>query len=202
MKLFISSIVAVALLFMFNNVVFAQSANGSEDPRHNELRAILADLQKALGDKDIPKIKSYLHPNVNVIYQNGEVADGVDAVEAFYKRMLTGDNPLLKNYSASVAVDQLSEFYGDTAVAYGSVIDSLSFADGQEIKLPSKWTATLVKENGQWKIVSLQFGVNVFDNPVLSAAKKSIIYFSFGGAAVGLILGLIITRFRKKGKTA
>lgn len=189
-------------LFMFSNNVFAQSTN-NEDPRHNELRAVLTNLQKALNDKDIEKVKSYLNPNVNVIYQNGEVADGIGTVEAFYKRMLTGDNPVLKEYSVSVNVDKLSEFYGDnTAVAYGSTIDSLSFTGGSKMEVPSRWTATLFKQNGQWKIVSIQFGVNVFDNPVLSTAKKSITYFSIGGVIAGLILGMFISRLIKKRKLA
>ncbi len=93
----------------------------------------------------------------------------------------------------------MSEFYGDnTAVTYGTTIDSLTFVGGKKIDLHSRWTATLYKENGQWKIVSLQFGVNVFDNPILSAVKKSIVYFSLGGILAGLIVGVFIGKRTKK----
>lgn len=203
MKLYISIIFSLISVFALSNVAFAQNVNSQEDPRHDELRAILVDLQQAINKKDIATVKSYLDPNVNVIYQNGEVADGVDAVESFYKRMLTGDNPVLKNYSVEITVDKLSEFYGNnTAVSYGGTMDSISFIGGKKVTLPSRWTATLFKENGKWKIVSLQFGVNVFDNPLLSAAKKSIIYFSISGVVLGLIAGIFVGKSMRKKRFA
>lgn len=203
MKLYISIIFGLISVFALSNVAFAQNVNGQEDPRHNELRAVLVDLQQAINKKDIATVKSYLDPNVNVIYQNGEVADGVDAVEAFYKRMLTGDNPVLKDYSVEITVDKLSEFYGsNTAVSYGGTMDSISFLGGKKVTLPSRWTATLYKENGKWKIVSMQFGVNVFDNPLLSAAKTSVIYFSIGGVVLGLIVGLFVGKSMRKKRFA
>ncbi len=201
MKLYVSIIYSLVSVFVFSNIAFAQNVTGQEDPRHNELRAVLVDLQQAINKKDIATVKSYMDPNINVVYQNGEVADGVNAVEAFYKRMLTGDNPVLKDYSVVITVDKLSEFYGtNTAVAYGATVDSITFIGDKKVELPSRWTATLYKENGGWKIVSLQFGVNVFDNPLLSTAKKSVLYFSIGAIVLGLIAGIFVGKsMRKKG---
>lgn len=201
MKALLTTLFIIAAWFSVSIIASAQSASApqpvGEDPRHNELRAVLAGLQSAINEMDIEKLKTYLDPNVNVVYQNAEVADGVAAVDAFYRRMFLGDSPVLEGYRTEVSVEQLSEFYGDTAVAYGTISDTITYFGGKSITLPSRWTATLVRSTeGEWKIVSVQFGANVFENPLLEASRMMSIIAGVGGLLLGLLGGWLIARRR------
>ena len=44
---------------------------------------------------------------------------------------------------------------------------------GMEFDLENRWTATLVKDDGQWKIAAYHVSSNIADNPILTLAKKS-----------------------------
>ena len=66
------------------------------------------------------------------------------------------------------------------------------FGKGYEIK--SRWTATLVKENGKWLLAGYHISMNALDNPLLTAAKKGM----YAAAAVALILGILIGRMLAK----
>jgi ketosteroid isomerase-like protein len=193
-------LVAVVSVFSCSTLVARAQETPQNTADHNALRAMLIDAEKAINAHQIDGIVKYLDPNVNVIFQNAEVADGVPAVQAFYTRMFDKNNPVLKDFSTKASADVLSEIYGNTAVAYGTTLDHYTFAAGMTMDLTSKWSATLVKENGQWKVVSLQFTSNLFDNPLLSKATASAKYFGIGGLIVGLILGFILVKILRKKK--
>jgi ketosteroid isomerase-like protein len=167
---------------------------------HNTLRAMLIDAEKAINEGRFNDLEKYLDPNVTVVYQNAEVADGLAETKAFQERIFNKSNGVLKGISSKVTADKLTKFYGDTAIAYGTSLDHYSFVGGLEMDLTSKWTTTLVKENGQWKVVSLTFTSNLFDNPLLTNAKASAKYFGFGGLVVGLLIGFFGVRFFRKKK--
>lgn len=167
---------------------------------HDALRAMLIEAEKAINNQDFNGIAQFLDPNIDVIYQNAEVADGINEVKAFQERMFNTSNGVLKSFNTKVSADKLTKFYGDTAIAYGTSIDHFSFVGGLEMNLTSKWMATLIKENGSWKVVSLQFSSNLFDNPLLTNAKASAKYFGFGGLVAGLLIGFFGVRFFRKKK--
>ncbi len=186
------------------------TAHGAEGPSaldtspraadHAVLRTMLTEATKALNENDFATIEAYLDPNVNIVYQNSTVVDGLAEVRAFQEKMFAGDSAVLTSYSAEVTADKLTEFYGDTAIAYGTIENHFTFTGGVTMNLPSKWTATLIKEEGEWKVVSLALTSNIFDNPLLSAAQASAKYFSIGGLIAGLLLGVLGTILYRRRK--
>lgn len=196
---------SLVLAVSFSVTAFAQTNTSAIDTSdrttdHNALRTMLVDATKALNERNFPNIEKYLDPNVNVIYQNAVVADGVAEVQAFQKKMYDGDSAVLAGYTADIQADKLTEFYGNTAIAYGTINNHFTFTGGLKMDLPSKWTATLVKKDGNWKVVSLTLTSNIFDNPLLTSAQASAKYFGFGGLALGLILGFLLFKFFRKNK--
>lgn len=167
---------------------------------HQMLREMLGKAVTIINEGRFDDLLPYFDPAANVIFQNGEVADGVDAIKQFEDRMFKGGNPVLKGHSVTATADKLTEFYGDTAVAYGTAIDHFSFVGGMELDLVSKWQTTLIKENAQWKVVSLQFTSNVFDNPLLSSANSTSKYAGVGGFVLGLIVCMIAVWLKNKKK--
>jgi ketosteroid isomerase-like protein len=183
------------------------SAPATEDPAHNELRAVRDGLVDAFQKKDIDRMLTFLAPNVVVIVQNGEIIHGHKEVREFHKRMSEGNDPTVKNMTTKLEVDELSTLYGnDTATAFGSMNDHFQLRNGLEFDLLSHWTATLVKLDGKWQVAVFHVSTNMFDNGVGNqmirwAAIKS------GGVSlgIGIVVGLIASvlwRQTRKTQTA
>ena len=74
-------------------------------------------------------------------------------------------------------------------------------ADGRSFDMAGRWTATMIKEDGQWKLLAIHSGTNFLDNPVLNAVEKSTVYTGGGGLAVGLAVGFLVGFFVRRRRT-
>lgn len=149
----------------------------------------------AIKKGDIDKELTYLHPNVVVTWQNAEVSRGREGVRKYLQGKM---GAVVESYSADLNADELSILYGgDTAVSWGSANEHMKLKDGTDLAFTSRWSATLVKENGQWLVANLHASTNLFDNPMLSFAKR-MMYIAAGVALLlGLVAGVVIGRRRK-----
>lgn len=178
----------------------APAAKEPEDPAHEELRTLRKGMVEAIQKGDIDKLATYLDPDVVVTWQNGEVSRKPDGVRDYYERMMKGPQRVVESVTIDPTVDDLTHLYGDTGVAYGSSKDDFKLADGKELNLLTRWTATVVKKQGTWKVAAFQASVDMFDNAVLRLAIARTAWWAGGIAAVvGLILGFVLARvFRKR----
>jgi len=65
-----------------------------------------------------------------------------------------------------------------------------------------RWTADLVREAGRWKIAAVHYSGNLFDNPLLDAARTASWLAGGIASAVGLGLGFIAGRWLKPARKA
>lgn len=156
---------------------------------HNALRAMKAGVVAAANRRDYPRLLKYLHPNVVITWQDAKVCRGRAGVEAYLRWLTEGDQRLVEGFTINPTVDELTILYGDTGVAFGSSEDEFHLTRRFHFKQHSRWTATLVKFEGQWVVASLQASVDVFDNPMLSAAKRTGLLLGIGGVILGLLVG-------------
>jgi ketosteroid isomerase-like protein len=171
---------------------------------HEELRHVRDEILGAWQRRDIDGVLAHVDPQVVVTWQNGEVSRGPDGIRHFYQEMLEGDGSVLSNLVSTLTVDDLSILHGpDTAIAFGSIHDEFTFRHplasvaaigaGNTLALTSRWTATLVRKAGEWKLASYHVSANVFSNPVQELAVKAsgrvaaIIGFLVGAIVVALI---------------
>jgi hypothetical protein len=61
-------------------------------------------------------------------------------------------------------------------------------------QLNSRWSATVAKSNGEWKIASLHLSSNVFTNVLISELKNMLGYAAGGGLVIGLLAGWFVGR--------
>lgn len=169
-------------------------AQEKEDPVHAELRTVRDDLINAVNNNDRDALIKQLHPNVTVTWMNGEVSRGPEEVKAYYDKMMSGPNKIVQTIQVYPKVDRLSDMYGDTALSYGSSDDHFKLTSGLEFDVHSRWSAVLVKHEGKWKVAQFQAGANLFDNPLLNAAKKTAIWASILAGVVGLGAGFLAAR--------
>jgi len=174
------------------------SAAAPDAAVHDALRAVKTKAVEAIAAGDVDRLTALLAREVVVTWQNAEVCRGPAAVKAYYDRMMKGPSRIVEKVTVAPEVDTLSVLYGgDTAIAYGSSTDGFKLTSGLEFSLKSRWSATLVLEEGVWKIASFHASTNLFDNPLLASARKGLWLAGAGGIAVGLLVGFLA--FRKRG---
>jgi ketosteroid isomerase-like protein len=210
----VSNSIAVCLVMCF--VTPASDAQPapvpvSEEAAHGELRALRDALLEAWQHRDMDAMLTHVAPNVVVTWQNGEVSRGANGLRKFYDEVLNGKNKVVANIASTLNVDELSILYGsDTAIAFGSIRDDITLnhsiaraaflGSGDVLALDSRWTATLVKLDGQWKLASYHVSTDAFSNPILSkaitAGERSATMAGLGGVIVGAIAVWFILRRR------
>jgi ketosteroid isomerase-like protein len=162
------------------------------DKVHDELRALRDGLVEATNASNMEALLPYLHKNVVVTWQNGEVSVGPEAVRDYLMRMRSGPNPIVKCFHTSPTVDALTTLYGeDTGVAYGNSRDHFVLNDGRDFELTSRWTITMVREGGRWLVASFHASVNMFDNPILDMAKRAVKSVGLGAFVAGVAIGAL-----------
>lgn len=177
----------------------AEASPTTDEAVHNELRALRSGLVDAMNKGDIDRELTYLAPNVVITWHNAEVSRGREGVRAYLNRILTGPNKFISAYSANVEVDELTILYGgDTGISFGSAIEHFTLANGTTLDLPSRWSATLVKMGDKWLVASLHASDNLFDNPMLTIAKRTAYWAGGICLLVGLLIGMLLGKSRKK----
>jgi len=162
---------------------------------HHELRALRDGLLDAIHKGDIDRQLDYLHTNVVVTWHNAEVSRGREGVREYYRRLLGEPQKRVDKYSAEVAVDELTLLHGDsTGIAFGSSMEHFQFSNGRNLDLKGRWTATLIRGEGRWRVASLHLSANLFDNVILSLSQRSLLRLAGVVSLIGLICGWFIGR--------
>jgi ketosteroid isomerase-like protein len=165
--------------------------------------AAITTLREGLIDSfvkaDIERLLTFLDPDVIVTWQNGEVCRGPEAVRAYYQRMMTGENRVVREVKAAPEVTG-RHVYDDWAISWGNLRDHFVLTDGSDLPFNTVFTATIAKRGDRWLVRGFHASVNAFDNPVLGLAiKKTAWRVGLGALVLGLLIGLLVSRmFRRK----
>lgn len=175
---------------------FAQTTGGTTplpdeiEKVHNELRALKATMERALNANDIDTIVANVTDDVIFTTMNGDVARGPAAIRKYFETMMKGDNPRVRKVTAAFEVEDLSNLYGlDFAVAFGSSKDQYELAGGESFEVAARWSATMVRRDGKWRIANFHYSTNMFDNPILNAQRKYLLSVAATASAVLAIAG-------------
>lgn len=169
------------------------AAQESDEAIHEELRALLSGIETAVNSEQYGDLGQYFHHTVHITTINQEVISSNDEIEPYFERWF-GEGGYLKTLRMELEADALTEFYADKTfgVVRGSGKEDYVLSDKRFFPMETRWTATVSKDDvGQWRILTLHIGTNFLDNPILSMAENSAKYLAAGGAAVGLLLGLV-----------
>lgn len=171
------------------------------DPHRADREALIKvfhEMEAAINAQDVERMVAQMTPDATVTWLNGEVSRGHDEIRAYYHRMLQGPDRILDKYTTAAKIGAHARFFGDVAVADGTMRDSFFPVARGPFQLDSNWTSTSVKINGQWKVASMHLSANVFTNDLIQEAKSAAVKTGIGGAAIGLILGLALAWLRKR----
>jgi len=187
----------LAVLLVWSATAFAQPAPANAPSTLDAAEAITV-LRTGLVDSfvkgDIERLLTFLDPDVVVTWQNGEVCRGPDAVRAYYQRMMTGANRVVREVKAAPEVIG-RHIYGDWAVSWGNLHDHFMLTDGSELAFNTVFTATIAKRGDRWLVRGFHASVNAFDNAVLKLAiTRTAWRIGLLGAILGLALGYLLAR--------
>lgn len=148
----------------------------------------------AYNRMDVDGMLACLDDNVAFTAMNGEVCHGHAGVRNYYERMMLGPQAIVKTASVvAVEADQLTTLYNDVfGVATGWADATFSLRGGMKFKVRLRWTNTMTKHTGTWKIASFHTSTNIFENPVLALTKRAAALTAAGANAVGLAVGCVV----------
>lgn len=160
---------------------------------HNELRALRDRLVAGVNDKDPDAIMADLDDEILFTAMNNEVVHGKKEAMSYYEKMMVGSQRIVKDMSLTVEVDDLAVLLaeGDVAMAAGQSVAFFDMMVGDSFEVPLRWTATLNNTDDGWKVASIHFSANIFDNPLMGGLEL----FAYAIAGILLILGMIIGVF-------
>lgn len=167
----------------------------AKDREH--LIKILKEVEASINSQSLEGMVQQMDPNATVVWANGEVSRGPAEILAYYDRMVRGKDRILKEYRTKTALSGPARFLGDgsIAIADGSMEDEFTPTFRGPFKLSSRWTTTVARINGEWKVVSLHLSANVFNNVLLDEAKRALLFTTLGGLVAGLLLGWFLGRW-------
>jgi len=161
----------------------------------DHLRAAIRD---AYNKGDIDAMTRYLHPDVVIVFPDGSILKGPNAFREYYKKMMTEPNHRVVSYSADPQVESRT-VHNDVGLSYGYMNDKYTLNDGRSFELNSRFTVTVFKspdgppDTNGWMIRSFHSSADTFDNPIIKMVAQSVFWRAgIGGAALGLIIGLLI----------
>ncbi len=165
-----------------------------------ELDKFREDLFHAFNTGDYPAmLESYCHKDIIATWQDGTTSEGHAGVIAEFDK--------LKQFIDKMTVDASTDKRlilnnGNLAISSGEMKDHYVLGRGPSVNLNSRWSATLIKDNDRWQLISFSASTNAFDNEVVTLYLTSQKYMvSAIAGIIGLVVGVIVTRIisaRKK----
>jgi len=189
------------LLLIISLTSMAVHADSYDADRH-QMKLMLEDIREKLNHKDqLTSIVPYFDKQAIITFYDARTVIGQDGLTGYINHMVTGPNPVLKNYKIQGSEAIPATIYpNNTAIAYGWIKNRFDFVTGDSIDVDGRWTATLLKENNTWKIITLHFSTNLWNNPLITALEHKIIFFVLVSLVIGIIVGYVFDRlfFRRR----
>jgi ketosteroid isomerase-like protein len=151
-------------------------------------------LVDAFNKRDVDRVLSYLHPDIVVTWQNGEVSHGREGVRRYYEKMMVGPSSIVVDIKSNPQVESRKVYHGDTSVSYGAMNDWYKLRDGTEVNLNSRFSALLARQpDGKWLVTGFHASGDAFKGEVHNLyAKKAATKTALVAAPAGLVLGTIV----------
>ncbi len=197
MKLLLPMLFALAMPTLLQESAFADTA----DPHAADRQALIKvfqEIEAGINGQNIERMVAQMTPDATVTWLNGEVSRGHEEIRAYYQRMVKGPERILSKYTTVAKLGAHARFFGEVAVADGTMQDAFFPLARKPFTLSSNWTSTSAKINGEWKVVSLHLSANVFNNNLLDEAKSVAKLTAAAGALGGLILAGLICWWRMR----
>lgn len=168
-------------VLLFSAVVSAGTVNGTPAD-HDQLRNLLKLTQEAINNDQPERLEPYLHKDYVITVMNQELVTKDHTLKQLFHDWFKKPDAILKSLRIAPEATIETRIYGDRfGLCYGTSVDTYELSDGREFAFDSKWTATLIKDAGQWKLLALHVGVDPIENPLIDGYRSGM---GFGGVMI------------------
>jgi hypothetical protein len=178
-------------------VMGSYAVTGAEERHqdHEALRAMLKTVTEAMNTKRLEALSPLFYDKFSITTVEQKQFTNFADFKAYFTDLFTGPKAPLRSITFQPQADALTEFVGDNiGLSHGTSRDTYTFANGETRVMTSRWTATLYKDHGTWKMLNVHIGSDLFDNPVLEALRSWLYKVGIGALLVGGLLGFLIAR--------
>ena len=191
----IASAVAVLLL----TITTATAQVNQQEADHAALRKLKDDVLTAINNRNLAAVDSMLHKPFLSTVITQESFNETGKLRGWFDDLFSRPLLRLRHFRIQAEADEMAQIYtGTFAVARGSTKERYELADGRGFDFDGRWTATAIKDNGQWKVLAIHAGTNFLDNPVTNAIERNTMTFAGVGAIVGAIAGFLFGFFIRR----
>lgn len=148
---------------------------GSRDADHDALRALKQSIVAAINQQDVAALLTCFTKEFVFTTIDQRVITDEQGILNYYNEMLHSPDAQIVDMEVALEADDLTHFTDEnTGYCVGTSAETYTLKDGKIFRMQARWTATLVKENGEWKAAAVHVGVNILDNPVLAAKSLTV----------------------------
>ena len=192
-----SFLVLLLSLLLGSSVALADDNHAAD---RQQLLTIMNDIERGINESKIDLMTQHLDQRATVTWLNAEVSTGPAEVSAYFKRMVGTDaGAVLSKYTTHPKISQPARFYGGTAIANGTTEDEFTPHHRRPFTFHTLWTASLLKQGDQWKIVSLNLSTNTFNNALISELERYTVLAGIGGCLGGILIATLWVYLRRRG---
>lgn len=167
---------AVAGMLLTAGAVRAVADDSARAADHAALRVLMTNTTQAINAGDLDKLNGCFAKEFVFTAVDQTVLTNAASVKTYFDAMVKTKGSPVSSFKMTPSADILTRFIGDNAgYCYGQSDDEYTIRrNKRHIVIHSRWTALVVKEDGQWKIAAVHAGVDFLDNPVLKARSMSL----------------------------
>jgi ketosteroid isomerase-like protein len=182
------------------------AADTGREADHAALRQLRDKVAAAINNADSDALAACFAKEFAFTAVNQAVLTTPAQFKDFFNETFHSKDALVTGMKSEPSADILTRFIGENVgVCYGSTKDTFTLKSGGTVTMNNRWSATVVKEDGVWKVALAHAGTDFLNNPVLDRAvafsKKLAIIVGLAGLVVGFILGRLVCWKKTAGGT-
>jgi len=199
----LTSTLLLSVAVLLSCPCYAMDEDSARQADHEMLRTLKAKVTTALNSRDFDALASCFAKEFVLTGVDQTVVRSMDELNEYYSRTFEQPDSLLTSIEVQPAASELTQFIDEnTGVCYGASTDTYTLRTGGTAVMNSKWTATLVKEDNEWRIAAVHAGTDILDNPILNQSISMGRILAGSGFGVGVLLTLLsvflIRRLRRQ----
>jgi ketosteroid isomerase-like protein len=193
------ALLTVTIVYQMIAAAVVGAAEADREADHAALRQLREKAAAGINNLDAKALASCFAKQFAFTAVTQTVITNEAQAQEFFDRMFRSKDALLTSMKTDPTADIRTRFIDEnTGVCYGSTTDTYTLRSGETVMMTNRWSATVVKEDGQWKVALAHVGTDFINSPVVARIasfwRGVTVAAGIGGVVLGLVLGLIAAR--------